>query len=366
MLLHGYSSRLRPFGSYPLGVQAAILLVLSVVFVLILEAARLPAALLLGPMAAAILLSALEGTVRVPLVLFFLAQGVIGCMIVRVIPLSIVNEIARDWPLFLAGVFSVIIAATVLGWLLMRWGALPGTTAIWGSSPGAATPMILMAEAYGGDFRLVAFMQYLRVVCVAIAASVVSRLWITGSGSPPPPIVWFSPIAWVPFIETCALAGIGAIAGWLLRVPAGPLLVPLAVGVVLQDTGTITIELPQWLLAASYALVGWTIGLRFTRAILVHAARVFPRVVLSTLTLIAICALIAAVLVFAAGIDPLTAYLATSPGGADSVAIIAASTNVNVPFIMAMQTARLLIVIITGPALARFVIKRMGFSDAPR
>ena len=40
---------------------------------------------------------------------------------------------------------------------------LPGTTAVWGSSPGAATAMVLMAEAFGADARLVAFMQYLRV-----------------------------------------------------------------------------------------------------------------------------------------------------------------------------------------------------------
>jgi uncharacterized membrane protein AbrB (regulator of aidB expression) len=56
-----------------------------------------------------------------------------------------------------------------------------------------------------------------------------------------------------------------------------------------------------------------------------------------------------------AGIDPLTAYLATSPGGADSVAIIAASSNVDAAFVMSMQTLRFLGVLLAGPALARFV-----------
>lgn len=40
---------------------------------------------------------------------------------------------------------------------------------------------------------------------------------------------------------------------------------------------------------------------------------------------------------------PLTAYLATSPGGADSVAIIAASAHVEISFVMAMQLARFLV-----------------------
>ncbi|RVI72001.1 AbrB family transcriptional regulator, partial [Sinorhizobium meliloti] len=59
-----------------------------------------------------------------------------------------------------------------------------------------------------------------------------------------------------------------------------------------------------------------------------------------------------------AGIDPLTAYLATSPGGLDSIAVIAASSNVDLPFVMALQTARLLIITLIGPALARFVADR--------
>jgi uncharacterized membrane protein AbrB (regulator of aidB expression) len=56
-------------------------------------------------------------------------------------------------------------------------------------------------------------------------------------------------------------------------------------------------------------------------------------------------------------IDPLTAYLATSPGGVDSVAIIAASTKVDVSFVMGLQTIRLLFVLLVGPFLSRFVAK---------
>ena len=57
----------------------------------------------------------------------------------------------------------------------------------------------------------------------------------------------------------------------------------------------------------------------------------------------------------AAGTDALTAYLATSPGGADAVAIIAASSKVDMPFVMAMQIGRLLVVILIGPSLARLI-----------
>ena len=237
-----------------------------------------------------------------------------GCLIARSVPLSIFAEIGRNWPIFLLGVASVVTAAATLGGLLTRWRVLPGTTAVWGSSPGAAAAMTLMSEAYGADVRLVAFMQYIRVVCVAVVASLVSRVWVVGSGASVPQVIWFPEVAWTSFAETIALAGAGVVLGRHLRVPAGPLLVPLCLGIVLQDTGVVTIALPAWLLAASYAVIGWSIGLGFTRSILAHAAQAFPRIIASTLTLIAVCGLFAAGLVRMAGLDPLTAYLAMSPG----------------------------------------------------
>ena len=152
------------------------------------------------------------------------------------------------------------------------------------------------------------------------------------------------------------LAAIGVLVYRKWRLPAGALLVPLFLGALLNGSGTVTIELPPWLLAASYALVGWSIGLRFTRQILVHAAKAFSRVAASILVLIALCGGLAVVMVKTMHVNPVTAYLAMSPGGMDSVAIIAASSpGVNVPFVMAMQTARFLIVVFAGPPLARFV-----------
>src|SRR3954454_14054835 len=57
------------------------------------------------------------------------------------------------------------------------------------------------------------------------------------------------------------LAGAGVVLGCRFRVLAGPLLVPLCLGIVLQDTGAVTIALPPWLLTKSYAVLGWSIGL---------------------------------------------------------------------------------------------------------
>jgi uncharacterized protein len=337
--------------------QWGALLTASLVCISAFELMRLPAALLLGAIAAAILLSWFEGRVRIPAWAFVIAQGFVGCLIARSITPDIVMTIFRKWPMFLFLIGAVIFFAAGLGYVLARWKVLPGTTAVWGSSPGAATAMVLMADAFGGDMRLVAVMQYLRVACVGLAASVVARAWSASGGAAPVAIDWFPPLAAGPFLGTLALAIGGAVVGVKARIPAGPLLLPLFVGAPLSASHILAITLPPWLLAICYALVGWSIGLRFTREIVLHASKQLPRILASIFTLIAMCGGLAFALHEAAGTDALTAYLATSPGGADAVAIIAASSRVDMPFVMAMQIGRLLLVILIGPSLARMIAR---------
>ncbi len=352
-------------GGLPRWQQWALMCAGSAVLTGVLSLFHLPAALFLGPMIAAIAMGAGEARVRISSPLFVLAQAVVGCLMARYLPADIFVELVHDWPIYLIGIAAVIAVAAGLGILLTRLRVLPGTTAIWGSAPGASTAMILMADAFGADTRLAAFMLYLRVVLVAIAASIVSRLFMTGGGTGvvAPTMDWTAPIRLWPFIGTAALIAVSLTATKLLKIPAGGIIVPMFLAIVLQDVFGFPIELPAVLLAASYLVIGWTIGLRFTRPILAHAARAFPVILASTLALIAVCGLFAACLVWFAGIDPLSAYLATSPGGADSVAIIAASSKVDVPFVMAMQAGRFLIVMFTGPALARFIATRSGVKD---
>ena len=244
----------------------------SVACAVLLHALHVSAALLLGPIAAAIFFAARETPVRVPATAFVFAQAVVGCMIARTIPLSLAGEIGKSWPLFIAAVGSVVIASAALGWGMARLRLLPGTTAVWGSFPGAATAMVLMAEAFGADVRLVALMQYLRVLLVGVAATTVTRIWVPVHAQAAPLIPLHATLHLAAFGETLALAAAGAWLAVRWGIPAGGLLVPMFAGVVLQDTGLLAIELPWWLLAACYAVVGWSIGLRFRREILRRAA----------------------------------------------------------------------------------------------
>lgn len=173
-------------------VQWAALLALSALFALALTALRLPAALLLSTIAAAAFVASFEGGVKIPPRAFVLAQAVIGGMVARAIRPDILRAIALDWPMFVAAALSVILVSCLFGLGLARTRFFKDSTPIWGFLPGAAGAMTLMADAYGADMRLVAFMQYLRVLLVALAASLVARFFGPGQGLSAP-VPWSFP-----------------------------------------------------------------------------------------------------------------------------------------------------------------------------
>jgi membrane AbrB-like protein len=344
-------------GRLPPWLQWGVVAGLSVLTTVPLEIAGLPAALLIGPMLAGIAVALAGSTIRLPRFFFFVVQVVLALMIATMVSKDFVGTFRDNWLLILLVVTSVIGMSTLSGWLITRTGILPGTTAIWGSSAGAASTMMIMAEAYGADARLVAFMQYLRVVFVASFATLVAHFG-GHDGASVPPHAWFKPVPMLPLVAMLAIGVVAGLAGQRLRVPAGAFLVPFALASVLNSSGTVTIELPDWLLVIAFTLLGWNIGLGFSRTILMHARRALVPTILSILALIGFSGLLAGSLILLLGIDPLTAYLATSPGGLDSIAVIAASSNVDIAFVMTLQTARLILVTIIGPWLARFVADR--------
>jgi len=339
--------------------QWAALVLLSIAVTTVFSAADLPGALLLGPMASGIAVALSGANLKVPGRAYTLAQATIGAMMAGAVTPEILKTFVANWPLFLSIVLTSVAASGVVGWAMSRWRVLPGSAGIWGSSPGAASAMVVMAEEFGADFRLVAFMQYLRVLCVALSAAMIAHFWAGGS-VPHATHDWFAVPGLQPFAETLVLIVGGMILGRLLHVPSGAMLMPLLIGATLRGFGLADLVLPRPLLLIAFTIIGWVVGLRFTAEILKTVAAKLPHMLASILLLMAFCAGCGWLLTQLLGIDMLTAYLATSPGGADSIAIIAASTHVDLGFVLAFQTVRLIIVIAVAPIMARRIAKAMG------
>ena len=333
------------------------LLVLSLPFAWALYRHGVPASFLIAPMLVAIGFGVAGSGIRLPPLVFIAAQAIIGCLVAQTLSAWNFLSLAQDWAPMTLVVVATILAGAIASWVLIRVAGLPGTTAAWGSSPGGATAMVAMAGAFGADIRLVAFMQYLRMVMVILSAALVSHLVFGVTGSTLPASGGSGPAdgAVLALLETLAIALIGATAGRRLRIPAGGLLVPMVAAATLHVTGLVTITLPPWLLAATYIGLGWYVGLGFTRDVFIYALRALPKLIAATLILIGLCALSAWALTGLLPIDGLTAYLATSPGGLDSIVIIAVGSHADAPFVIAVQTLRLFAVMLTGPAIAKFL-----------
>ncbi|MEN5018678.1 AbrB family transcriptional regulator [Erwinia sp. Eh17-17] len=333
--------------------QWAVLVVVSLLSGFALQAFHVPAALLLGPMIVGVVMGLCGAQIRIDKRIFVLCQAVLGCMIAQSLSPSILRPLIADWPVVLAVLVLTLAASALSGYLLVRFSSLPGPTGAWGSSPGGASAMVAMAGDFGADTRLVAFMQYLRVLFVATAAAIVARIGL-GEQTQAVDIVWF-PAPDTGFAATICVMLLGAFLGQKFRIPSGALLLPAIMGATLHTSGAVSLQVPEWLLALAYALIGWTVGLRFTRPVFLLALRTLPQMVISIIGLMLLCAAMAWMLTKTLDIDLLTAYLATSPGGLDTVAIIAAGSRVDMAFVMAMQTLRLFTILFTGPALARFL-----------
>ncbi len=324
-----------------------------------LTLAGVPAPWLIGPLLVGIA-TAVSGIadVRVPPIAFSGAQAAIGTLIAQTFTPPVVVSIARSWIVMLAVVGTTIAAAAVAGWLLARFSSIPAATAAWGSSPGGAAAMTAMSADHGADQRIVAFMQYLRVTLVVLSASAVARFLLPHAAHP---LATGSPGGWAagaaPIAETLVVAVAGAWAAVRLRLPSGALLGPMLLGAVLHGTGLIRITVPPAVLDAAYIAIGLTIGLLYTRATVRYAVRVLPPLLVSTGVLIALCCGSAALLVATVRVDPLTAYLATTPGGLDSVTVIALGSGANVPLVLAVQALRVFVVILSGPAVARLIAR---------
>jgi uncharacterized protein len=225
---------------------------------------------------------------------------------------------------------------------------------------GGASGLVAVSRDLGGDERVVAVVQYLRVVLVTVSMPLVAAALYGasgGAGSGPattvPTAPWYAGLA-----LTAGCAAVGIPLARLLRVPAGALLGPMTVALVLTLTGvTRGATPPGALVELAYAVIGWQAGVRFTRESLRVVAGLLPAAVGLIAAVVALCAALGALLARLTGATALEGYLATTPGGIYAVLATAISSGVDVAFVVAVQVLRVILMLLVAPAVARLVAR---------
>ena len=287
------------------------------------------------------------------------AQGVLGVYIGTMVNRDAVSALGPDWPIVVVIAGATLLLSIVAGALLGAHREVSPLTGSLALVAGGASGLVAIARELGGDDRVVAVVQYLRVALVTASMPVVVALLYhadrshhsaasTQTDSAP----WYFSVAMM-----AVLIFVGAAGGRLIRMPGAGLLGPLALTVVLQVSGlSFGLSVPAVLVQVGYMVIGWQAGVVFTREALRAVGRILPAAIGLIVLLGIATAGLGALMAHLTGKSPLEGYLATSPGGVYAVLAIAVETGSNVTFIIAAQVFRVLLMLFTAPLLARTVI----------
>lgn len=246
----------------------------------------------------------------------------------------------------------------------LRRGISP-LTGMLALTAGGASGLVAVSRDLGGDDRLVAVVQYLRVGMVTATMPVVAVLCFGAAGfgavaGSAPETSGSAPfVVDIAYLAVCAV--VGTVLGRAARVPAGALLGPMTVAIVVNLAGwSFGATPPTLLVEIAYAVIGWQAGARFTQESLrTVLGALLPATALIAGVIVA-CAGLGLVLSAVTGTTALDGYLATTPGGVYAVLATAVSAGTDVTFVMAVQVLRVIVMLLVTPAIARLAARPDG------
>ncbi|KAA8889459.1 AbrB family transcriptional regulator [Nocardia colli] len=331
----------------------------------LLEQVRFPAAQMIVAMLAGAAL-ALFGKVPAPLpnTVATGVQAMLGVMMGSYLQIELLAKVG--WQLApVAAVAVVSLGVSVVAALLFtRFTGVDLPTATLGLLAGGSAAMVSAADDAGADARAVAFMQYLRVAVVAATAPAIAlvlrddHLGSGGDSSIGDAIDKALP-HWALVGRGDQVAGLSiaivlAIAGsWLgkrLRLPTPTLMGPMLATAVLTSLGLTHGFAPTNLLRdVLFVLIGFEIGARFSRPVIVEMARLIPAVLGAIVALCGVVAAIGFAVAARTGLEWSDVYLATTPGGINAVLGVAESMNADATLIASVQSLRLFLMVLALP-----------------
>ena len=251
------------------------------------------------------------------------------------------------WAVLLGVVWALVMGALFSLWLQRTQGHLPGmnrATTWFASAIGAASEMTLLAERAGARTDLVAAAHSLRVLIVAVLIPFALQFsgvhGLQGAG--------LATQAFHP-VGLLVLALAAAASAWLLQRLGRPnpwFLGPMVVAMVLTLAGVDLSGVPSWMSNAAQLVIGVSLGVRFTPAVVHTAPRWLGAVAVGSLVMIVLSAGFGWLLAQGTGLHPATMLLGTAPGGIAEMAITAKVLQLGAPVVSVFQICRLFAVLL--------------------
>ena len=346
---------------WPRLLDAAAVLALALGVTVVLDLLGLPSPALFGGLVAGLVRAlSVARRIAVPGHVSSAAQAVIGVAIGALVDLDTLRAVGAEWLPVLLVTVGTLLLSLAAGLLLRLQRGISPVTGAFSMIAGGASGVTAMARDLGADQRMVATMQYLRVLIIVflmpLAATVVYGADV-GSGRQAAAADGPGWPAGLLFTVGCAVVGI--LVGRLTRFPVVTLLGPLVVAAVVDLTGlSHGADVPRLLEDAAFLAIGLQVGISFTRESLRTIGRALPLALALIIGLIVGCAGLGALLARTAGVSVLDGYLATTPGGLYAVLATATDSGADATFVLAVQVIRLFVMLLTAPLVARWLRRR--------
>jgi membrane AbrB-like protein len=286
------------------------------------------------------------------------AQAVIGVALGALVDVDTLRTVAANWLPVLLVTFGTLGLSLAAGQALRLQRGISRVTGAFSMIAGGASGIIVMARELGADERMVAVLQYLRVLLIVVLMPVAATTLYGASRGSGADAGGGGTTGWTALLIAVGCGVVGYVLGRLTRLPVPALLGPMLVAAGLQLGGvTDGFVVPPLLQSAAFLVIGLQVGVSFTRASLRTIGRALPLALTVIVVLIVASAGLGAVLSAATGVSALDGYLATTPGGLYAVLATATDSGADATFVLAVQVLRLFAVLLTAPILARVLRK---------
>ena len=261
----------------------------------------------------------------------------------------------------IVGISVLTLALSVVsGLALARFSKVDRPTAAFGMIAGGSSGIISLSRELGADERLVAVMQYMRLLIIVAVTPVVaigvfgmSRATRVMTGGP----MWSAHS--VLYVTATLLLGLRL--AQAVRLPGGTILGPMVVAAALSLVyRPIVAPIPIVVADVAVALIGLDVGLRFTPGALRDAGEMLPRSIVAIIAMLIVSAGLGVGLAASTHVSMLDGYLATTPGGLSAVIALVVGSQTNISFIVSVQVIRTFLMLAAAPPIARALSSRAG------
>lgn len=334
----------------------------AVIATLGFAALGLPSPALFGGLLAGLVRAlAFPGQVVVPGAATTAGQAVVGVAMGSLIDLETLRAVATNWLPVLLVTIGTLGLSLGAGLILRLQPGISPVTGAFSMIAGGASGIIAMARDLGADARMVAVLQYLRVLLIVVLMPVVATVVYGASGGGSGTAAGEAPGWQAGLLFTVGCSLVGLLVGRLARVPVAALLGPMVAAAVVDLTGLGNgAEVPGPVQSAAFLVIGLQVGVSFTRASLRTIGRALPPALAVILALVVASAGLGAVLSATTGASALDGYLATTPGGLYAVLATASDIGADVTFVLSVQVLRLFVMLLSAPLVARWLRRSAG------